>query len=112
MIVTIIKFALPAPMTQIEARRRFRATFGSYEGMPGLIYKQYIRGLDGLTSGAIYTWESEDAAKACFDRTWHQRLAEKFGGPPTISWLDCVGVVDNRHHESFGDEATPLIDKD
>jgi hypothetical protein len=56
-----------------------------------------------MTTGAIYLWESREAAEQCFNDKWHERLAGKFGGPPTMTWFDCTGVLDNRHNEVFAE---------
>ena len=95
MIVTIVEFRLETPIGEEEARSRAERTAPMYKDKPGLVLKQYLRGQDGMTTGAAYLWESRADAEACFDEEWHSRLTQKFG-PPIIKWYDCPWLVDNR----------------
>lgn len=109
MIVAIVQFKLMIPILKEEAQRRSEDTAPIYEDMKGLIRKQYLRGENGMTIGGVYLWESREAAEACYDDTWHERLAGKYGSPPTITWYDCPVVVDNRHNEIVVDKGTAAL---
>ena len=94
MIVAIVRFPLPAGMTAEQARASFEASAPSYQGLPGLQRKYYLRTEDGREGGGVYLWESRAAADAVYDDAWRARLAERFGAEPRVEYLDCPVVVD------------------
>jgi heme-degrading monooxygenase HmoA len=94
MIVAIVRFPLPAGMTAEAARASFEASAPSYQGLPGLRRKYYLRATDGSEGGGVYLWDSKDAAEAVYTDAWRQRLADRFGSVPRVEYLDCPVVVD------------------
>jgi len=79
LIVTIVELRLETPIGEEEARSRVERTAPMYKDKPGLIVKQYVRGQDGITTGAAYLGESRADAEACFDHECDSRLTQKFG---------------------------------
>jgi hypothetical protein len=94
MIVAIVRFPLPDGMTAEQARASFEASAPSYQGLPGLIRKYYVRAGDGSEGGGVYLWESRAAADAVYDDAWRARLTERFGAEPRVEYLECPVVVD------------------
>lgn len=76
MIVTIVTFQLPKPATLAEITKTFQSTAPKYQGVPGLIRKNYFMSEDGRRAGGIYVWES--------------------GSPPSVDYLHSPVMVDNR----------------
>ena len=70
MIVAIVRFPLPADMSAEQARASFEASASSYQGLPGLQRKYYVRAQDGSEGGGVYLWESRAAAEAVYDDAW------------------------------------------
>ena len=56
MIVTIVTFQLPKPATLGEITKTFQATAPKYQGMTGLLRKNYWMSEDGRRAGGIYVW--------------------------------------------------------
>lgn len=94
MIVAIVRFPLPAGMTAEQARASFEASAPSYQGLPGLHRKYYLRAEDGSEGGGVYLWATRDAAEAVYDDAWRARLTERFGAEPRVEYLECPVVVD------------------
>jgi len=67
MIVAIVRFALPAPVSLEEAARMFESSAPKYQGLPGLVRKYYIRAEDGRSAGGVYLWENKAAAEAVYN---------------------------------------------
>lgn len=95
MIVAIVRFALPAPVTLEEAARMFETSAPKYRDLPGLVRKYYIRAEDGRSAGGVYLWESRSAADAVYNGEWRERVAKLYGSQPQVEFLDCPVVVDN-----------------
>jgi hypothetical protein len=94
MIVAIVRFPLPDGMTAEQARASFEASAPSYQGLPGLHRKYYLRSEDGSEGGGVYLWESRADAEAVYDDAWRARLTERFGAAPRVEYLECPVVVD------------------
>lgn len=95
MIVAIVRFALPTPITLEEAARTFESSAPKYQNLPGLLRKYYIRAEDGRSAGGVYLWESRAAADAVYNGEWRERVAKLYGSQPQVEFLDCPVVVDN-----------------
>jgi len=88
-------FKVPAGTSKAQLIETINATAHTYEGIPGLIRKYYLRSADGRTAGGVYLWESRAAAEAVYDAEWTARVEKLYGGKPTITWFDTPVVVDN-----------------
>ena len=80
-IVAIVRFPLDPPVPADDARAMFEASAPSYQSLPGLMRKHYLRGEDGSVAGGVYLWESRAAAEAVYDAAWRERLTQKYGAP-------------------------------
>ena len=96
MIVTIVTFQLPKPATLAEITKTFQATAPKYQGLPGLLRKNYWMSEDGRRAGGIYVWESRDAADRAYTPEWRTFVESKYGTPPSIEYLLSPVMVDNR----------------
>ena len=96
MIVTIVTFQLPKPVTLAEITKTFQATAPKYQGIPGLLRKNYWLSEDGRRAGGIYVWESRDAADRVYTPEWRTFVESKYGTPPSIEYLLSPVMVDNR----------------
>ncbi|MCB1536445.1 MAG: YdhR family protein [Rhodoblastus sp.] len=95
MIVAIVRFALPAPVSLEEAARMFESSAPKYQGLPGLVRKYYIRAEDGRSAGGVYLWDDRATAEAVYNGEWRERVARLYGSQPQIEFLDCPVIVDN-----------------
>lgn len=94
MIVAVVNFALPAPLTYDEARAMFEASAPNYQNVDGLRRKHFIISDDGRTAGGVYLWDSREQAEALYDEAWRDRLAAKYGAPPTVTYFASPVTVD------------------
>ena len=94
MIVTIVTFQLARPTTEIT--KTFQGTAPRYQGMPGLLRKNYWVSEDGRRAGGIYVWASRQDADRVYTAEWKKSVEEKYGAPPAIEYLHSPVMVDNR----------------
>ncbi len=94
MIVVNVRF--PTNGTEKSAlEKKMLATAPKYEKLDGLIRKYYIQTEDGLSAGGIYLWESRAKADAWYTTEWMAYMADAWGAPPLVEYLDCPIVVDS-----------------
>jgi hypothetical protein len=96
MIVTIVTFELPKPATLSEITKTFQATAPKYQGMAGLLRKNYWMSEDGRRAGGIYVWKSRADADRVYTAEWKKFVEDKYGTPPRIEYLHSPVMVDNR----------------
>jgi hypothetical protein len=94
MVVTIVRFPSPEPVSSDEARRRFGANAASYLEVPGLLWKAYLRSDDGTTVGGVYWWRDRSSAEAKYNGEWRAGMVAKYGAEPRIDWFEAPVVVD------------------
>ena len=96
MIVTIVTFRLKQPATLDEMTKVFQGTAPKYQGIAGLLQKNYWMSEDGTRAGGIYVWESRADADRVYTPEWKQFVEGKYGTPPSIEYLHSPVMVDNR----------------
>ena len=103
MITAIVHFPLPAPLTLEEATEVFRSTAPIYRNVPGLVRKVYLLSEDGRTAGGVYLWETRAAAERGLGEEWRQRLVERYGAEPSVTYFASPVSVDNVSGEILAD---------
>ena len=73
-IVAIVRFPLDPPLPADDVRAMFEASAPSYQDVPGLLRKHYLRAEDGANAGGVHPWKSRAAAEAVYDDAWHEAL--------------------------------------
>jgi hypothetical protein len=96
MIVTIVTFELPQATTLAEITRTFQSTAPKYQGIAGLLRKNYFMSEDGRRAGGIYVWASRADADRVYTADWRKFVESKYGSPPRIEYLHSPVMVDNR----------------
>ena len=96
MIVTIVTFRLKRPSTLDEMTKVFQSTAPKYQGIPGLLQKNYWMSEDGTRAGGIYIWEARADADRVYTPEWKKFVEGKYGSPPEIQYLHSPVMVDNR----------------
>ena len=96
MIVAIVTFELAQPTTLAEITKTVQATAPKYQGVPGLLRKNYWLSQDGKRAGGIYVWESRADADRLYTPEWKVFVEGKYGIPPQIEYLHSPVMVDNR----------------
>lgn len=95
MVVVIVTYSFPSPVTLGEVRRAAARGAQRYVNLPGLMRKNYFLSEDGLRAGGIYVWESRARAEAFYTSEWKQFFTEQYGVPPEIVYLQSPVMVDN-----------------
>ncbi len=96
MIVAIVTFRLPKPASLAEITKTFQSTAPRYQGIAGLLRKNYWVSEDGRRAGGIYVWESRADAERVYTAEWKKLVESKYGSPPEIEYLHSPVMVDNR----------------
>jgi hypothetical protein len=96
MIVAIVTFRLPKPVSLDEITKTFQSTAPRYQGVPGLLRKNYWLSEDGRRAGGIYVWETRADAERVYTAEWKKLVESKYGNPPEIEYLHSPVMVDNR----------------
>lgn len=95
MITTITTFNLPKPITLDEAREIFQSTAPKYQGILGLLRKQYVLTEDGKTAGGVYLWKTRADAEAMYTEAWREFVRGKYQTEPSVTYFETPVVVDN-----------------
>lgn len=95
MIIAIVNFPLPHPISPDKAVELFSATAPKYQGIPGLVRKNYLLGEAGDVAGGVYLWESRAQAEAFYSPEWRQFITERYGQPPQVTYFHSPVEVDN-----------------
>jgi len=96
MIVAFVTFDLGKPVSLAEITKTFQSSAPRYQGLPGLLRKNYWVSEDGRRAGGIYVWESRADAERVYTEDWKKAVADKYGAPPRIEYLNSPVMVDNR----------------
>src|SRR5262245_51285511 len=96
MIVAIVTFQLPQATTLAEMTKTFQSTAPKYQGIPGLLRKNYFLSEDGKRAGGNYVWKSRADAERMYTADWAKFVESKYGTPPRIEYLHSPVMVDNR----------------
>jgi hypothetical protein len=96
MIVAIVTFHLAQPATLAEITKTFQSTAPKYQGMAGLLRKNYWMSEDGRRAGGIYVWASRADAERAYNAEWRKMVESRYGSPPDIEYLHSPVMVDNR----------------
>ncbi len=103
MIVALVQFELPEPLTREQAREIFLSTAPKYRGIPGLMRKHYVLSQDGRKAGAFYLWRSRADADRFYTAEWTDRVHARYGAPPSVTFFESPVVVDNVTQEITSD---------
>ena len=96
MIITITTFKLAQPATLEDITKTFQSTAPKYQGVKGLLQKNYFLSEDGRRAGGIYVWESRADAERLYTPEWAKFVEGKYGTPPQVEYLHSPVMVDNR----------------
>jgi hypothetical protein len=96
MIAVIVTFQLREPTSLAEITKTFRESAPKFQGLPGLLRKNYWMSEDGRRAGGIYVWASRADADRLYTPDWKKSVEAKYGFPPAIEYLHSPVMVDNR----------------
>jgi hypothetical protein len=94
MIVAVVRFAFPSPLSPEEARTVYAESAVDYQHVDGLRRKHYLLGDDGFRAGGVYLWESREQAEALYTQEWRDRLTARYGSAPSVEYFNSYVTVD------------------
>jgi hypothetical protein len=94
MIIAVVNFDLPTPLTTDDARAMFEASAPNYQNVDGLLRKHYLLADDGRSAGGVYLWDSREQAEALYTDDWRERVAARYGSQPQVTFYDSQVTVD------------------
>ncbi len=95
MITVITRFPVPAAMNAAQMRAVIAQAAPAFQNVPGLIRKQFLLSPDGRTTGGVYLWENEQAARTFMLQHVAPMIREKFKVEPTIEFFESPLIVEN-----------------
>ncbi len=94
LITVITRFQLPPGVTVDEIRGAMEEAAPKFRNVPGLIRKQFLCSRDRRTTGGVYLWNDEPAARAFMKDHVVPMIREKFRVEPTIEFYDSPLIVE------------------
>ncbi len=93
----IVTIKIPAGFTREQYLAGAKTIAPKFQGVPGLVRKNFIFSRASGTAGGVYTWASREAGERYHAEggAWHQSLVDRFGVAPTVQWFDTDVIVDN-----------------
>ena len=93
----VVTVTIPAELTREQYLTGTKAIAPRFQGVTGLVRKNFIFSRASGTAGGVYTWETREAGERfhAAGGPWHQSLVERFGVAPSIQWFDTDVIVDN-----------------
>jgi len=96
MYAAILTYTPDPSLSEADIEARFEASTPMFVAMPGLITKYFCFDSEKREGVSLYIWESEAAAKDCFDSSQFQDgFRDAFGCEPTIRITPVQHLVDN-----------------
>ncbi|MEM9301516.1 MAG: monooxygenase [Pseudomonadota bacterium] len=88
---TLVLVPVSKPLEGDALRALLEATAPTYLTIPGLRRKTFLAG--EAHAGGYYEWNSRASAEAFFDDAWAERMEERYGAVPTVTWFDLAAIV-------------------
>ena len=100
MITALVQFKVKDGTTQEEVFANMNKAAPKFDGMPGLLRKNFIFDGDRGVGGGVYTWESLEAAQKVYadGGPWKTAIQTMYGVEPEITIFETPVVVDNEHN--------------
>jgi hypothetical protein len=95
MISEIVSFALPEGMTREEIVAKYRLAVPGWRDNPDLVLKSFLLDESSRRGGAVYLWNSVEAAKRAHGDAFLERIRTVFGSVPEFQYFDAPIVIDN-----------------
>lgn len=97
MITALVQFKVKAGTTREEVLTNMNKAAPKFEGMAGLIRKNFLFDGERGVGGGVYTWESREAAEKVYVEggPWREAIRSTYGMDPEITIFETPIVVDN-----------------
>jgi hypothetical protein len=97
MITALVQFKVKDGTTRDEVFTNMKNVSPKFEGMPGLIRKNFVFDGDNGVGGGVYTWENREAAEKVYAEggPWRAAIRNLYGVDPEITIFETPVIVDN-----------------
>ena len=101
MITALVQFKVKVGTTREEVFTNMQNVAPKFEGMPGLIRKNFVFDRDRGVGGGVYTWENREAAEKVYVEggPWRTAINTLYGVDPDITMFETPVIVDNEQGE-------------
>jgi hypothetical protein len=101
MITAIVQFKVPAGATREQVFENMGKAAPRFQGMPGLIRKNFLFDQTRGIGGGVYTWENREAAEKVYAEggPWRAAIRTSYGVDPEITIYETPVIVDNAANE-------------
>ncbi len=101
MITAIVQFNVTQGASRDDVIAHIKSAAGKFEGMAGLIRKNFLYDGERGIRGGVYTWESREAAEKVYAEggPWREAIRELCGADPEIAIFETPVIVDNEQGE-------------
>ena len=96
MITAIVQFKVPAGTARAQVLENMQKAAPRFQGMPGLIRKNFLFDEARGIGGGVYTWESRAAAEKVYAEggPWREAIRTLYGVDPEITIYETPVIVD------------------
>ena len=101
MITALVQFKVKDGTTREEVFTNMQNVAPKFEGMPGLIRKNFIFNDEQGVGGGVYTWETREAAEKVYVEggPWRSAIKTLYDVDPDITIFETPMIVDNEQNE-------------
>ena len=91
----IVTIPLPPDLTREQYAAYTGEIAARFQGVPGLVRKNFLFNRETGLGGGVYTWVDREAGEEFYAGVWRDNIVKKFGVEPRIEWYDSPTIVDN-----------------
>lgn len=97
MILAMVKIPIPEDLDLEGYTEHCDDVAPNFEGLPGLIRKNFLYSAEERVAGGVYFWESREAAEECYKEggVWRKNIESFFHAEPQITYYHSPVVTDN-----------------
>jgi len=97
MITALVQFKVKDGTTQEEVFTNMKNVAPKFEGMPGLLRKNFVFDGERGVGGGVYTWENRESAEKVYAEggPWREAIRNLYDVDPDITIFETPVVVDN-----------------
>lgn len=95
MILELVLFKNPPNLDRAAELQGARHVVPKWQANPDLLRKHFMRSEDGSEGGAVYVWQSREAAETAHGPEWRASIRARTGSEPTCRYFDLLILLDN-----------------
>lgn len=91
----IVTIPIPATLTQAQYAAYTGEIAARFQGVPGLVRKNFLFSRESGLAGGVYTWRDRAEGERFYAGAWRDAIVGRFGVEPKIEWFYSPVIVDN-----------------